>query len=895
MRTLRLRLITVVMLFLIVGGTPCLVVAADPEISPEQLAFFESKIRPVLVQECYRCHSHKTGNAKGGLRLDTELSTRQGGSSGPAIVVGDAQSSLLYNAIAYQELAMPPDRQLSQNVIDDFRKWIEMGAPDPRKSVVSEFNSKITAAEIAAAKSSFWAYQKPQKSAAPLDPIDPVDREPGHQSWTRGTIDQFILDAMMRAKLKPALDAEPHQILRRLHYDLIGLPPDVTQYRAFASAYQRDPENAISGVVDSLLDSPQFGERWGRHWLDVARYAESNGREVNMTFPHAWRYRDFVIDSFNDDKPYDRFLQQQIAGDLLPTDDDRQWSENLIATTFLAMGPKSLSERNRLQFDADVADEQLDTTTRVVLGTSVACARCHDHKFDPIPQSDYYALAGIFANTETFCGAPASQFGVVSGLQNRHNSNLIRLPTPDPNPFDRSYSSDEMDAMLDQVRQLREQLVESRRATQQNSGGNQTSQDAIRNLVRTQTQMETLSGSLGSVDALGQPISFCMGVQDRYRVKDIQILIRGEIDTPGPIAPRDFPQVLRDEPAVIKPNSSGRLELAKWLTSRDNPLTARVMVNRIWQHLLGTGIVRTTDDFGFMGQPPTHPELLDYLAVQFMDSGWSIKSMVREITTSRVYRLSSAAEPDRIAADPDNHWLSRGNLRRQSAEAIRDSMLALSGELVFERPRASEVAKAGYMQVRDGNLLNIGQITMSAGDAMSRRESARPLMRPQFGMGFGLGMGGMDARPGLRSAPVTSNRVDMVEANFRSVYLPILRDELPRSMEVFDFAEPSMVIGSRETSNTPNQALYMLNNELVLRLSDAFARRVRDRTGSIDHSIDEAFLLAYGRPPTANEQSAVKAFATQFAGEFSLREPTMQTLSAICQSLFASAEFRYIH
>lgn len=895
------------------------------ELTAEQLKFFETHIRPVLIKECYSCHSTKTGNAKGGLRLDSQQLMHLGGSSGPAIVPGDTEASLLFNAISYQDFAMPPKGPLPPEVVTNFRKWIEMGAPDPRRTDAAEVNSQITDADIKQAKAEFWAYRKP------VQPIVPEITSLGSNDagtaatpqaaapWVRSDIDRFVLAGLKEAGLTPGADAEPRQLLRRLSYDLIGLPPTPQQTDAFVRQWSRDPDRAIATTVDRLLDSPQFGERWGRHWLDLARYAESNGREVNMTFPQAWRYRDYVIDSFNEDKPYDRFVQEQIAGDLLPVKTDEQWAENLVATSFLAIGPKSLSEQNRVQFTADLVDEQIDATTRVILGTSVACARCHDHKFDPIPQSDYYAMAGIFGSTQAYYGVPASQFGALGGIQNRNTTSLLVLPVEDPNPFDRQYTKDELSAMTAEIREARRELVESRQTMRRgnadagNPNATNRPQVPIQNLIPLQNRIEVLSSVLGSVDENGKPITFCMGVQDKDKPADAKLLVRGEIDQPAQTVKRDFPQVLRDQPANIPAGASGRLELARWLTSADNPLTARVMVNRIWQHLLGHGIVRSTEDFGSTGQAPSHPELLDHLAIEFVDSGWSIKSMIRQIANSRVYRLSSSFDEAKFLEDPDNQWLWRASPRRLDAEALRDSMLFVSGQLELTRPRASEVAKAGYMQVRDGNLVNLNQIaamsSAMAGESMTgagmggearmdgmadaaggdpltnaRQQFARQMMR-QDPAGF--------ART-LRNARSGIERVDMVEASFRSVYLPILRDELPRSLEVFDLAEPSMVIGARESSNTPNQALYLLNNEFVLRQSETLAKQVLEETRSVNEQIDQAFLRVLGRQPSKQEREASSKFMAEFSGSSRYRGQALLTLSALCQSLMASAEFRYL-
>jgi hypothetical protein len=913
------------------------------ELTPEQLKFFETKIRPVLIKDCYGCHSNKAGNVRGGLRLDTKELTHIGGSSGPAVVPGDLEESLLFTAITHESFEMPPKRKLSPSVIDDFRQWIEMGAPDPRVTKVAEIQSTISPADVQRAKQTFWAYQTPVK-------VDPPADDSG---WSKHEIDRFVLAKLQDAGLQPAADAEPHKVLRRLCFDLVGLPPTPEQVEYFTGIWQAEgPDQAIKLVVDRLLEKEQFGERWGRHWLDVARYAESTGREVNMTFPHAWRYRDYVIDSFNEDKPFDRFIQEQIAGDLLPVKTDQQWARNLIATTFLAMGSKNVNEQNRVQFAADLADEQIDTTTRVFLGMSVACARCHDHKFDAIPQTDYYAMAGIFGSTLTYFGNPPSEYGSFSSVQARRNSSLLLLPVDDPNPFDKSYPPAELAELKQQIQdKLGEQATLAR--TRNQAGNSGSARTAVQQRLRLANELAVLSAKLAVVDDQGQPRSYCMGVQDRENPQDARVLVRGEIDQPGPVVKRGFPSVLSAGDASIKAGSSGRLELANWIGSEDNPLTARVMVNRIWKNMIGQGIVASTENFGVTGQAPSHPELLDYLAVRFVQSGWSVKTIVREIASSRTYRISSAFEERAHQYDPDNALLWRANPRRLDAEAIRDAMLMVSGEIDFQRPRGSEVAKAGYVRVRDGVLGDPRerirqQLTAQMGERMrgpgfnrdageDPRSQFREALRNRFAggrpQGFqrpgmqrpgtqrpgtqrpgvqrpgtqGPAMQGAGGRPGLpagRYQPMAmqamqsvaarvTGALDSYEAKFRSAYLPIVRDEVPRSLEVFDFPDASMVTGTRESSNTPNQALYLMNNPFVIQQSEAFAARLAKQEPRLVEQIAAAFVLAYGRPPTNGERAATAAFVKDF-GSASGNRLAPGTMTALCQSLLASAEFRYI-
>ncbi len=953
---LNLHAITIAMGLVLVATMAVTPARAEEALTADEVKFFESKIRPVLIKECYGCHSTKAGNVRGGLRLDTRELTHIGGSSGPAVVPGEPDLSLLYTAMTHEDFVMPPKRKLSDEVIADFRKWIEMGAPDPRQTKVAEIKSTISEEDIQHAKETFWAYKKPEKNKAPQ-----VENE----TWVQSDIDRHILANLEQSGLAPSEDATAYKVLRRLCFDLVGLPPSPEQIKYFESKWDEDPQEAIAFVVDQLLQKEQFGERWGRHWLDVARYGESTGREVNMTYPHAWRYRDYVIDSFNEDKPFDQFVQEQIAGDLLPVKSDQQWAKNLVATSFLAMGPKNVNEQNAVQFAADVVDEQIDATTRVFLGTSVACARCHDHKFDAIPQTDYYALAGIFASTETFFGNPPSEYGNFSGVQARRTSSLILLPVEDPNPFDKRYSSNELQELKDSMRDQMDQLAQLRR--NRNAGSDTgNARTAQQQRLRAANQLATISAKLSVVDNDGNPRSYCMGVQDRESVRDIPLLARGEIDQRGPVIKRGFPQALCDHSPTIGTSSSGRLELARWIGSDDNPLTARVMVNRIWQHMIGQGLVTSTENFGVTGQAPSHPELLDYLAVRFVESGWSVKSIVREIATSHIYRVSSEFDQRSFEYDPDNALVWRANPRRLDAEAIRDAMLSVSGEIELDRPRGSEVAKAGYVRVRDGALRDPREMARELASKMAGGSSMRGRMqaggRPgggQFGGGqFGGGQfggrgnfrggnqqggrgqqqaqspqrnrfAGGEGRPGMGRqsqgrpgmgrqnmagqnmgrpgqrpsgfdfqaiAERVQNQLDMQDAKFRSVYLPIVRDELPRSMEVFDFADASTVTGTREASNTANQALYMMNNPFVLQQSEAFADRIVENNERMSDQIRAAFVLAYGRPPTSGERAATASFFKSFAPTTTtqLRSRGKETLIALCQSLFASAEFRYI-
>jgi hypothetical protein len=756
------------------GAAPA--AATDRPPTAAELTFFEKNIRPVLAGKCYECHSTQAGKSKGGLTLDTREGIRKGGDSGPAIVPGNVAGSRLLTAIRSTDtdIHMPPKETLPANVIADFAKWVLMGAPDPRDG------QTITRKLSPEAAKQFWAFQPP-KFVPPPRPAD--------TAWPRTDIDRFILSALETKGLKPVADADRLTLIRRVYFDLIGLPPTPEEIEAFVA--DRD-SRAFEKVVDRLLASPQFGERWGRHWLDVARYAESTGMERNYLYPEAWRYRDYVIAAFNADKPYNQFIREQVAGDLLPSTTVAQRNERLIATGFLAIGPKGLNERNREQFLLDVIDEQIDATTKAVLALTVSCARCHDHKFDPVTMRDYYAMAGIFRSTQTFYPTGQGQG------QNRQPSAPLPLAATPADLTQRPYAPPPPPVFAKKNKKQR-QTAAPKAALRDTGAG------------------------------------YAMGVLDG-QPQNSPIYARGELEGRGEIVPRGFVQVLsRPGTPGISGTSSGRLELADWLTAPDNPLTARVMANRVWLHLFGKGLVRTPDNFGANGEPPTHPELLDHLALRFVASGWSVKNLIRTIVLSRTYQLSSAQDPRNFAADPDNRLLWRANPRRLEAEAIRDAMLAIGGQLELKPPSGNSINRAG--------------------------QSARG--------DFRTALGG--------------------HSPHRSVYLPIVRDMVPPMLELFDFAEPSLVVAERDTTNVPSQALFLLNNPLVLSLAEGAARRVLDTPGANDEArITRAYLLTLSRAPTRQEIIRAKAYLSGAA-------TPEQGWSTFCQALFASAEFRYLN
>ena len=676
-----------------------------------------------------------------------------------------------------------------------------------------------------------WAFQKPLAPAVP---------EVADADWPAGDIDRFLLAAMEEAGVKPVADADREALLRRVSFDLVGLPPTPEEIRAFLDDTS---SGAFERVVDRLLASPRFGERQARHWLDVARYAESSGKETNLPYPHAWRYRDWVIAAFNDDMPYDDFLKAQLAGDLLKHSGPADQARKIIATGFLAIGPKGLNERDRRQFRMDVVDEQIDVVSQSMLGLTLACARCHDHAFDPVSQRDYHALAGIFMSTDTLYGTGAQ-------LQNAHPSTLIELPSEAGLPSALAPLAAEERARLERlVGDLAEDAQTAiREAAAARAEGRE--QNGVATFLRVQGARARLSAAQADRDQFredGSPRSLAMGVLDRPQPVDSPLLERGEVDQPGETVPRGLVEVLcaPGEPTKIAAGS-GRLDLAFWIASPDNPLTARVMVNRVWLKLMGEGLVSTPDNFGVMGMAPSNPALLDHLAVTFMEDGWSVKKLVRRIVTSHAYRLAAVHDGANFAVDPDNRLRWRMDQRRLDAEAIRDAMLAVAGRLDLASVAGSPVAR--IREDRQG---------MAQLGASLRREPAL----------------------------------------CRSVYLPIVRDQLPEFLATFDFPDASLVSGRRDATNTPAQGLFLLNHPEVVTLARAFAERVAALPDSPEDRWCRAFEMALGRRPGPGDIAAIEAFRAASPPATGDRPAggASRELVSYCQALFATAEFRHVH
>ena len=607
------------------------------ELTAQQTQFFENKIRPILSQQCYKCHSVNSDKVKGGLLLDSREATLKGGEAGPAVVPGDLEKSLLIKAVRYSDpdLQMPPKKQLSDDQITDLEQWVKMGAPDPRQATVAQKNWKAPSKD-------WWAWQPLIKPAVP---------EVKGSSWGQTPVDNFILAKLDAKGLTPNPIADKRTLIRRASFDLIGLPPTPEEVDAFVKDESPD---AFAKVVDHLLASPHYGERWGSHWLDVARYSDTKGmvkrQREDPHSPYAWTYRDYVIKSFNDDKPYNTFIIEQLAADKLPS--TKSNPTNLTALGFLTVGERFLGMQQ------DIINDRIDVVTKGFLGLTVSCARCHDHKFDPIPTKDYYSLHGIFAST----------------VEPQVETVIQKIPnTPDYKDYSKQRTAleakkEEIEAKFQTARRSRdrEQIKLLLRALRENAG--QT----------TRLEM-THPGT----------VMRAMTVQDAGRPRNSPVFIRGEAENKGDIVPRRFLSVIAGATRQPFTNGSGRLELAHAIVNKSNPLTPRVMVNRIWQHHFGAGIVTTPDDFGTMSEPPSHPELLDYLATRFQDEGWSIKKMHRLMMLSSVYQQTTTDNPRYAQADPYNRLLWRANIQRLEFESLRDSLLAIGGSLdpkLYGRP-----------------------------------------------------------------------------------------------------------------------------------------------------------------------------------------------------------------
>jgi len=751
--------------------------------------FFELKIRPILAGTCFRCHGGEKESGK--LRVDSRAALVKGGASGPAIVPGAPDKSLLIQAIGHAdpELKMPPDKRLPDAVVADFSAWVKRGAPWPKKTARFQY------------RQSHWAFEPVRPTSPPQDP----------SGWAEQPIDRFVAAGLRGQRLRPAAEADKRVLLRRLTFDLIGLPPTPDETSAFLAD---DSLGAYAKVVERMLASPRYGERWGRHWMDVVRYADTAGDNADYPVPEARHYRDYIIDSFNADKPYDEFVREQLAGDILAKRGapDR-YAERLIATGFLALSRRYATAPYELWHLT--LEDTIETTGRTFLGLTVRCARCHDHKFDPVTQEDYYALYGIFASTQ-FPWAGGEEF---FSMKRPREHFVAALPAAEAAPRLRAHQQriDAVRAEQDRLKkgplaekivQLNERIQEDARLIQLVEAGGVSAADVRAETVALEGQRATASQqlqvALGRCSAqlhdlqktnLPGDLPGAYAVQDGTPV-DAYLHIRGEVDQRGPIVKRGVPKFLAGtRPLDLSAGGSGRLQLAEWLTRPENPLTARVMVNRLWQHHFGKGIVATPSNFGTRGEVPTHPGLLDWLAGRFVASGWSVKAMHREIVQSKTYRLAAAEDDAGLAVDPGNRWYWRHDRRRLDAEAIRDTMLQVAGNLDLRRPGAHPFPP-------------------------------------------------MDQWRWTQHAPFKA----VYPSNHRSVYLMTQRIQRHPYLALFDGPDTNTTTARRGSSTVPQQALFLMNNPFVKTQAEGLARRLLAGATEPARRIELAHQLAWSRP-----------------------------------------------
>ncbi len=861
---------------------------------PAAIEFFEKSVRPLLVAHCYECHSGKENN--GGLQLDFREAVLKGGDSGPAIRQREPENSLLIQAVRYKnpDLQMPPKGALSETEIAVLERWISMGAPDPRAKQNDLAAPSPTGMTVEAGRE-FWS----------MHPIAAVSIPPvKNKGWVATPVDAFLLAKLEANQLEPASPADRTSLIRRITLDLTGLPPTPDELEAFVSD---DSANAYDSVIDRLLGSPQYGVRWGRHWLDVARYADSNGLDENIAFGNAWRYRDYVIESFNSDKPVDAFLVEQLAGDLIPNSN----RESKTGTGFLVLGAKVLAEPDREKLNMDTVDEQLDTMGKAFMGMTFGCVRCHDHKFDPILQTDYYALAAILKSTQTFgptntgaikhwneiSFASAAEKESLKGVnaeiakhqaahskakseaytklrtQTRsmateylmasmritpemslHEVATIAEPlglhprilfhcrrflafNPDHPLFTKWHglaSVNDGSGIEDHYRNLfkraEEALAEARQKDPKASSLSDPTLESARIALYDLTgflavppkpefaldeaalkEIHALATKARLVESFALDETAVMGVIDQQVLPGLPIHIRGSHRNLGETIPRNFPEVMRaasDSP-ILPRKQSGRLELARWITSPSHPLTSRVFVNRLWRWHFGTGIVATTENFGALGDRPSHPALLDFLARSFIESGWSTKELHRMIVRSNTYQMSTK-HPNHAGAtlaDPENRWLWRFPQQRMDAEQIRDSLLAISGML--------DMAIGG---------------------------KSIPLRNRQFVFDH------------------TSIDNTRYESCKRAAFLPVVRNNLYTLFEQFDFPDPTMPTGSRNTTIVAPQALLMMNSELVMNSAKHLGASLFSNSTDNTIRIENLYRVVLGRKPLSNEVSRAISF-----------------------------------
>jgi hypothetical protein len=700
----------VLLFFVALSGQGLPVHAASPEFSPDQVEFFRSKVQPILTARCLKCHGGQA-KVRGGLRVDSREAIVNGGELGPALSLEKPDESLLLQAINYVDLEMPPSGRLPKEEVDTLTRWVRQGAPwtpGVKAPAANPSPPEAVKADSPADHRDYWAYRPITRPAVPS--VKNVD-------WGRNSIDAFILSRLEHEGLAPVAEADRVTLLRRVSYDLTGLPPTPEEVDAYLADKSED---AYERLVDRLLDSPRYGEKWGRHWLDLVRFAETNGYERDSAKPNAWRYRDYVIDSFNRDKPYDRFLAEQLAGDEI----DPTSPEAMIATGYYRLGMWDDEPADKPLARYEVLDGILSTTAQVMLGTTVNCARCHDHKKDPIPQTDYYRLLAFFIDVTNQDGKNSKPLEVGPGRK--------------------------MDVMC--------------------------------------------------VSEAGK--------------NEAHVLLRGNPNLIGPKVEPGVPIVLGGDQATFVAGPGKRRALAEWLVDRRNPLTARVFANRIWQYHFGRGIVPTSNDFGKLGEAPTHPALLDWLASELRDGGWTLKRMHRLIMGSSSYRMSSMGSEPGLKQDPANLLFWRFPMRRLQAEEVRDSILSVTGTL-----------------------------NLKAGGPSIFPPIPKDVMAGQSVPGKGWSVSPPD------------------EAARRSVYVHVKRSLIVPILAIHDAADTDSSCAVRYTTTVPTQSLGLLNGAFANEQARVFAARLqREAPGDLAGQVRRAIRLTTAHEAAAEEVDRDVAF-----------------------------------
>jgi hypothetical protein len=770
------------------------------------MSFFEKRIRPVLAEHCYSCHSEKADKLKGGLLLDTKAGVLKGGDTGPAVIPGHPEKSLLLKALrgTDADMQMPPKKKLSDEVVRDFEAWIVRGAPDPRHSDVGGARKgKIDWDEARR----YWAFQPLREPKLP---------EVRDASWPASPIDRFILARLEAKGLRPAPDADPRTLLRRVTFDLTGLPPTPEELDAFLA----DPSPAaFARVVDRLLASPAYGERWGRHWLDVVRYADTAGDNSDFPVPQHHRYRDYVIRAFNEDVPFDRFVREQIAGDLLPAKTEEERVRNIVATGYLANARRFGSRVDDYPWHLTIEDT-IDNLGRTFLGFTVNCTRCHDHKFDPFTNDDYYALYGIFSSTRY------PWPGIELEQKQRDFVPLVPADQAARALAGRAARQKELDEDF-------KRIEAEKKAVDAAATGDDAESARLKEFAAELAK--ALDAAKKARDQHGKaplPFETAYAVAEAPKAGNAKIQVKGDPERLGIEVPRRFPTILGGRSLGEGTKGSGRLELAEWIVDPSNPLTARVTANRIWHWHFGKGIVATPSDFGKQGRAPTHPELLDWLARRFQESGGSWKAMHRLVCLSRAYRMSSRDDAEALVADPANELLWKFSRRRLEAEAIRDAILSVSGGL--------------------------------------DRSPAPP-----------------HPFPPMPQWDFTQHKpfVAVYESERRSVYLMTQRIRRHPFFGTFDGADPSASTASRPASTTTLQALYFLNDPFVHAQAKRFAERLAAERPVPETRVERAWQFALGRPPTSDERASALAHVGRAGAE---------GWESLARVLFRLNEFLYL-